>query len=63
MACCIRNGAGHDEELHGEEGKEIEILELRERVLTLESGIRDAMDRLAFESKARARLKHALERK
>lgn len=33
MSCCICNRAGHDEELHGAEGRE--ILELREEVLRL----------------------------
>lgn len=38
MSCCICNKAGHDEELHGDEG--IEILELRERCLRYERALR-----------------------
>ncbi len=37
MSCCICNRAGHDEELHGDEG--VEILELRERVSDLERAL------------------------
>lgn len=38
MACCICNKAGHDEQLHGEEGEE--ILELRARCLRYERALR-----------------------
>lgn len=40
MACCICDRAGHDEELHGEEGEE--ILTLRAETRTLRRALEDA---------------------
>jgi hypothetical protein len=43
MACCICDRAGHDEELHGEEGAE--ILELREQVRTMRSLLQECVNK------------------
>lgn len=40
MSCCICDKAGHDEEIHGEEGEE--ILALREQVAELRVRLEEA---------------------
>jgi hypothetical protein len=45
MACCICNRAGHDEELHGEEGEEILALRARNGVL---AAVAEAAERLVL---------------